>query len=107
MAYRLKTFRVQFVAEAADFPVGSPCRSSDDVQRVARGIYQTRDADQEHFQLLTMNNKNRVAAGYRNGGNRKGDQRRGSQTADAGRTARAMTKPSAPLFNFLSLDGRG
>ncbi len=60
MAYRLKTFRVQFVAEPADFPAGLPCRSSDDVQRVARGIFETLDADKEHFLLLTMNNKNRV-----------------------------------------------
>jgi hypothetical protein len=60
MAYRLKTFRVQFVAEPADFPMGSPCRSSEDVQGVARSIYETLDADKEHFVLLAMNNKNRV-----------------------------------------------
>lgn len=60
MAYRLKTFRVQFVADPAEFPTGSPCRSSDDVQRVARSIYQALDADKEHFLLLAMNNKNRV-----------------------------------------------
>jgi DNA repair protein RadC len=60
MAYRLKTFRVQFVAESAEFPAGSPCRSSEDVERVARAIYQTLDADKEHFVLLVMNNKNRV-----------------------------------------------
>lgn len=60
MAYRLKTFRVQFVAEPAEFPAGSPCRSSEDVQRVARSIYETLDADKEHFVLLGMNNKNRV-----------------------------------------------
>jgi len=60
MAYRLKTFRVQFVAEPAEFPAGSPCRSSEDVQRVARSIYETLDADKEHFVLLAMNNKNRV-----------------------------------------------
>ena len=60
MAYRIKTFRVQFVAEPADFPAGSPCRSSEDVERVARAIYQTLDADKEHFLLLAMNNKNRV-----------------------------------------------
>jgi RadC-like JAB domain len=29
MAYRLKTFRVQFVAEPVEFPAGSPCRSSE------------------------------------------------------------------------------
>jgi hypothetical protein len=57
MAYRLKTFRVQFVAESAEFPAGSPCRSSEDVERVARAIYQTLDADKEHFVLLVMNNK--------------------------------------------------
>jgi DNA repair protein RadC len=58
--YRLKTFRIQFVSEPADFPAGSPCRSSADVDRVARAIYQTLDADKEHFLLLVMNNKNRV-----------------------------------------------
>ncbi len=60
MTYRLKTFRVQFVAEPAEFPHGTPCRSSDDVQRLARAIYETLDADKEHFVLLAMNNKNRV-----------------------------------------------
>jgi DNA repair protein RadC len=60
MAYRLKTFRVQFVAEPGDFPAGSPCRSSEDVERVARSIYATLDADKEHFLLLVLNNKNRV-----------------------------------------------
>jgi DNA repair protein RadC len=60
MAYRLKTFRVQFVAEPGEFPKGSPCRSSEDVQRVARSIYAGLDADKEHFLLLVMNNKNRI-----------------------------------------------
>ncbi|HEY3154399.1 MAG TPA: JAB domain-containing protein [Candidatus Binatia bacterium] len=60
MAYRLKTFQVQFVAEPPEFPRGSYCRSSEDVAIVARGIYRTLDADKEHFLLLTLNNKNRV-----------------------------------------------
>ena len=60
MAYRLKTFQVQFVSESGEFPGGSPCRSSSDVERVARAIYHTLDADKEHFILLAMNNKNRV-----------------------------------------------
>jgi DNA repair protein RadC len=60
MAYPLKTFRVQFVAEPAEFPAGSPCRSTQDVQRVTQSIYQTLDAAKEHFVLLAMNNKNRV-----------------------------------------------
>jgi hypothetical protein len=47
MAYRLKTFRVQFVAEPVDYPAGSPCRSSEDVERIARSIYGTLDADKE------------------------------------------------------------
>ena len=49
MAYRLKTFRVQFVAEPESFPADSPCRSSEDVHRLARAIYDTLDADKEHF----------------------------------------------------------
>jgi len=60
MAYRLKTFRVQFVAEPSAFPTGSPCRCSQDVERLARSIFETLDADKEHFVLLAMNNKNKV-----------------------------------------------
>jgi DNA repair protein RadC len=60
MAYRLKTFQVQFVAEPTEFPAGSPCRASNDAERIARSIYQRLDADKEHFLLLTLNNKNRV-----------------------------------------------
>jgi RadC-like JAB domain len=60
MAYRLKTFQVQFVAEPPEFPRGSHCRSAEDVAIVARAIYRTLDADKEHFLLLTMNNKTRV-----------------------------------------------
>ncbi len=60
MAYRLKTFRVQFVAEPAFYPTGSPYRASQDVDRIARSIYGTLDSDKEHFLLLAMNNKNRV-----------------------------------------------
>jgi DNA repair protein RadC len=60
MAYRLKTFQVQFVAEPAEFPAGSTCGASNDVERLARSIYQRLDADKEHFLLLTLNNKNRV-----------------------------------------------
>ena len=53
MTYRLKTFRVQFVAEPPQFPSGSPCRSSDDVQRLARAIYGTLDADKLEDYLKT------------------------------------------------------
>ena len=51
---------MQFVAEPAEFATGPTCRSSADVERVARAIYATLDADKEHFLLLAMNNKNRV-----------------------------------------------
>jgi DNA repair protein RadC len=60
MAYRLKTFQVQFVSEPNLYPSGAPCRASEDVERIARSIYGTLDADKEHFILLAMNNKNRV-----------------------------------------------
>src|SRR5512145_1101651 len=60
MAYRLKTFRMEFVSEPEPFPTGSPCRASEDVTRIARAIYGTLDADKEHFVLLALNNKNRV-----------------------------------------------
>jgi DNA repair protein RadC len=60
MAYRLKTFQVQFVAEPPEFPAGSHCGASNDAERIARSIYQRLDADKEHFLLLTLNNKNRV-----------------------------------------------
>jgi hypothetical protein len=42
------------------YPTVSPCRASADVERIARSIYGTLDADKEHFALLTLNNKNRV-----------------------------------------------
>jgi hypothetical protein len=70
MAYRLKTFQVLFVAEPVEHPAGLPCRSSEDVERLARAIYQTLDADKEHFLLLAMNNKNRVN-GFNGSLNRK------------------------------------
>ena len=70
MAYRLKTFRVQFVAEPALYPTGSPCRASEDVERIARSIFGTLDADKEHFLLLVLNNKNRVN-GFKVSFNRK------------------------------------
>jgi DNA repair protein RadC len=60
MAYRLKTFQIQFIAEPAEFPNGSRFTSSEDVEQVARAIYARLDADKEHFVLLALNNKNRV-----------------------------------------------
>jgi DNA repair protein RadC len=60
MAYRLKTFQVQFVAEPTEFPAGSPCRASNDAERIARSIYQRLDADKRAFLVTHLDNKNRV-----------------------------------------------
>ena len=60
MAYRLKTFQVQFLGEPQKFPEGSSCGSSEQAACVARAISETLDADKEHFLLLVLNNKHRV-----------------------------------------------
>lgn len=60
MAYSLKTFSVSFVSEPQDFPKGKPTRSAEEVEKVARSIYSTLDADKEHFVVLCLNNKNRI-----------------------------------------------
>jgi DNA repair protein RadC len=60
MGYRLKTFTVSFVSEPQQSPIGHPVRCAEDVERVARGIIATLDADKEHFVLLALNNKNRI-----------------------------------------------
>lgn len=46
--------------EGAAHKHGAPLRSSDDTARYARAIYDTLDADKEHFVLFALNNKNRV-----------------------------------------------
>lgn len=57
--YRLETYRVSFVADPG-MKIGQPLRASEDVFRYARSIYDTLDADKEHFTLLSLNNKNRL-----------------------------------------------
>jgi DNA repair protein RadC len=56
--YVTKTFTVELVSDRSD--LGAPLRSSEDVFRYARAIYQELDADKEHFLLIVQNNKNRV-----------------------------------------------
>ena len=58
MKYVTKTFKVELVSDGPDF--GAPLRSSEDVFRYARSIYQALDADKEHFLLIVQNNKNRA-----------------------------------------------
>ena len=58
MRYVTKTFTVELVSDGPD--LGAPLRSSEDVFRYARSIYQALDADKEHFLLIVQNNKNRV-----------------------------------------------
>jgi DNA repair protein RadC len=40
--------------------LGAPLRSSEDVFHFVGSIYQTLDADKEHFVLIVLSNKNRV-----------------------------------------------
>ena len=58
MKYVTKTFTVELVSDGSD--LGAPLRSSEDTFRYARAIYQTLDADKEHFLLIVQNNKNRA-----------------------------------------------
>jgi DNA repair protein RadC len=58
MKYVTKTFTVELVSDGPD--LGAPLRSSEDVFRYARSIYQALDADKEHFLLIAQNNKNRA-----------------------------------------------
>lgn len=60
--YRLETFTVHDSSkpDGGTFRAGVPLRSSEDVARFARPIYDTMDADKEHFVLLVLNNKNKL-----------------------------------------------
>jgi len=59
MRYVSKMFTVELVSENCD--LGAPLRSSEDVFHFVQSIYQTLDADKEHFLLIVQNHKNRVA----------------------------------------------
>ena len=58
MKYATKTFTVELVSDKWD--LGAPLRSSEDVFHFVESMYQTLDADKEHFVLIVQNNKNRV-----------------------------------------------
>ena len=60
--FRLETFTVHDNGkpDGGSFRAGVPLRGAEDVARFARSIYETMDADKEHFVLLTLNNKNRL-----------------------------------------------
>jgi DNA repair protein RadC len=57
--YEIETFKIKLaVAE----PTLTPARCSLDAAAILRPIYADLDADQEHFSILLLNNKNRVRA---------------------------------------------
>jgi len=62
MKFKLETFSVHDsrTPEGKTYKAGVPLRSSEDLDRVARGLYAELDADKEHFVLVALNNKNRM-----------------------------------------------
>jgi hypothetical protein len=58
--YALETFTVKLAI--AEPPALTPARCCEDAAKILRPIYAKLDADQEHFSILLLNNKNRVRA---------------------------------------------
>jgi DNA repair protein RadC len=60
--FRLETFTVHDNGkpDGGSMRAGVPLRGSEEVARFARPIYETLDADKEHFVVLTLNNKNKL-----------------------------------------------
>jgi DNA repair protein RadC len=56
MAYLIETYRVKL--QVCDS--GRKIRMAEDCERWARSIFETLDADKEHFVLIALNNKNTV-----------------------------------------------
>ena len=56
--YSLKTFRTSFVVEEG--PEDPHVKNSDEAAWVAKAIFETLDANQEHFIVLALNTKNAV-----------------------------------------------
>jgi len=57
--YELETFTVKLAVAEGDL---EHCYSSESAVEISRPIYAKLDADQEHFSLLLLNNKNRIRA---------------------------------------------
>ena len=57
--YEIETFKIKLAVEE---PKLAPARCALDAAVILRPIYADLDADQEHFSILLLNNKNRVRA---------------------------------------------
>ena len=57
--YEIETFKIKLAVEE---PKLVPARCALDAAEILRPIYADLDADQEHFSILLLNNKNRVRA---------------------------------------------
>jgi DNA repair protein RadC len=57
--YEIETFKIKLAVEE---PKLAPARCALDATAILRPIYADLDADQEHFAILLLNNKNRVRA---------------------------------------------
>jgi DNA repair protein RadC len=57
--YEIETFKIKLAVEE---PKLAPARCALDAAAILRPIYADLDADQEHFSILLLNNKNRVRA---------------------------------------------
>lgn len=86
MRYRLETWKVRIDT------VSEPTRKvtdSNEVARVAREIYKNLDADQEHFSILTLNNRNKIV---------------GFKTITSGTMTQSLVSP-ADVFKHVLLSG--
>jgi len=59
MKFKLETFSVHDsrTPEGKTYKAGVPLRSSEDLDRVARGLYAELDADKEHFVYFSFSDK--------------------------------------------------
>ena len=57
--YEIETFKIKLAVEE---PKLAPARCALDAAAILRPIYADLDADQEHFSIFLLNNKNRVRA---------------------------------------------
>jgi len=64
VTYRLKTYRVDSVAESLPVPDPGPVTTPRTASKVLKSIYATLDAGQEHFSILALNSKGRPV-GYK------------------------------------------
>lgn len=86
MRYRLETWKIQI---AVNEPAAQKLSGSDEVAALARELYKTHDADQEHFTIFTVNNKNKLV---------------GCKTITSGTMTQSLVSPS-DVFKHVLLTG--